>query len=62
MKTYIHPEMTVVRLQHGGTICTSPNGYDGNTIPVPSGEGTIGNEGDVWTKENKNYNLWDDEW
>ena len=55
--------MIVVKLQQHGTICTvntSPNGYDDKTLGMPGGE--IGNEGDVWAKENKNYNLWNDEW
>ena len=56
--------MIVVKLQQHGTICTvntSPNGYDGYTPPMP-GDGTIGNEDDVWAKGYKNSNLWDDEW
>ena len=57
--------MIVVKLQQHGTICTvntspNPDGYNDKTLGMP--DGTIGNESDVWAKENKNYNLWDNEW
>ena len=57
--------MIVVKLQQHGTICTvntstNPDGYNDKTRGMPGG--VIGNEGDVWAKENKNYNLWDNEW
>ena len=59
--TYIQPEMTVVRLQHQGLICTSPNGYDGQGIGVSSS--SIDDEGAVWTKEDTGSGgVWDEVW
>ena len=59
--TYIQPEMTVVRLQHQGLICTSPGGYDGQSISIQSG--SINDEGGVWTKEETGSSgVWDEEW
>ena len=53
--------MTVVRLQHQSLICTSPNGYDGQSISVSSS--TINDEGGVWTKEETGSSgVWDEEW
>ena len=53
--------MTVVRLQHQGLICTSPNGYEGQSISVNSSS-TIEDEGGVWTKEDSGSGVWDEEW
>ena len=52
--------MTVVRLQHQGLICTSPNGYDDQGISIQSG--SIDDEGGVWTKEDSGSGVWDEEW
>ena len=57
-KTYIQPEMTIVRLQHHSIMCTSPGGYDGQSVSIQSG--SIINEGNVWTRESSS--VWDEEW
>ena len=56
--TYIHPEITVVRLQQQHIICTSPGDNDGQSISIQSG--SINDESSVWTKESSS--VWDQEW
>ena len=57
-KTYIQPEITVVRLQQQHIICASPGDYDDPSISIQSGE--ITDESAVWTKES--HSTWDQEW
>ena len=52
-KTYIIPEALTVALGTCQMMAES--------LPV-GGEGTIENPNDILTKENKDVNLWDEEW
>ena len=54
-KTYIMPEALIVEL---GTLQMMAE-----SLPVGGGEGgTITDPDDILTKENKNVNVWDEEW
>lgn len=58
MKTYIKPNMTVVRLQHHSIICQS-----GRARALSNSDGIGyggGGSGDAYTKESET--VWDDEW
>lgn len=57
-KTYISPELLSVTLNVRTHI------LDGS-LPINTGGGddnTIGDAGEILTKENKNVNVWDEEW
>lgn len=45
-KQYEKPSMRVVRIQQQHIICTSPGGYDGQSLQMRGG--TINDEEDVW--------------
>ena len=57
-KTYISPAMLTVQLGTMHILAES--------LPVVLGGGgdetTIDNQGDILTKENRDVNLWDEEW
>ena len=54
-KTYIIPEMLAVQLGTCKMMAES--------LPVGGGEGgTITDPNDILTKENKDVNVWDEEW
>ncbi len=61
-KTYIHPAMMAMKLQHQGIICgsqigsTTTTGLDSNLNYDANG----GNQSNAWTKESSN--IWDEEW
>ena len=45
-KTYMKPAMQVVKIQQHGIICTSPGGYDSQSLQMRGG--AIDDEEDVW--------------
>ena len=62
-KTYIHPAMMAVKLQHQSIICvsqvgsTTTTGLDRNLNYDANG----GDQSNAWTKES-NGSVWDEEW
>ena len=50
-KEYLKPTMRVVKLQHQHIICTSPGGYNGQSLGTYRGSGeqiTDGDEDDIF--------------
>ena len=55
-KTYISPELLTVALSPRAGILKD------TSLPIGSGETPIENPNEILTKENKNVNVWDEEW
>ena len=55
-KTYISPELLTVALSPRAGILQD------TSLPIGSGETPIENPNEILTKENKNVNVWDEEW
>ena len=53
-KTYITPAALTVALGTTQMLAES--------LPVGGGDDTIGDSGEILTKENKSTNIWDNEW
>ena len=48
-QAYMKPTMRVVKIHQQHIICTSPNGLDGRSLQMHSGDGNqINDEEDVW--------------
>lgn len=60
-KTYIHPAMMAVKLQHQGIICVSRTSTTGLGSDNLNYDANGGNQSDAWTKES-NGGVWDEEW
>ena len=59
-KTYIHPAMMAVKLQHQGIVCVSQastTGLGGDNLNY---DANGGDQSNAWTKESTN--AWDEEW
>ena len=55
-KTYIMPELFAV------TFSTKTSILQASSLPVVQDGETIDEPGDILTKENKDVNVWDEEW
>ena len=59
MKTYVTPNVTVVRLVHACALMSASNNFDGNSIDLDNSNMTEGDGGDAAVKR---FNIWDEEW
>ncbi len=60
-RTYMTPEMVVVKLQHQNILCSSLNGVDGNS-DINYGGASGNNAGGIVRAKESSGDIWDEEW